>query len=78
MLTLLATVAVIVCCYFLQQGSPFLAGLLAVVPVKIIGTAAMSFEGGGIERLSTALEGMLIGQFAWGAVLLVVYLWIRQ
>lgn len=64
--------------FFVQKVSPFAAGLLAVVPIKIIGTALMTVESGGRESLLAATKGMLIGQFVWGFLLLAVYLMLRR
>ena len=74
MVSLALTVLILVAAYFLQQGHPFLAGALAVAPVKIVATSFMVYEEGGITRLHEALTGMLLAQFALAVVLLVVWL----
>jgi hypothetical protein len=73
MLTLVLTVLVLVGAYFLQQGHPFLAGIVAVAPIKIIATSLMTLEEGGLARLHDVIGGMLIGQVTWGAVLLIIW-----
>ena len=78
MISLILVIAILVIAYFLQSGHPYLAGLVAVIPVKIIGVALMSFESGGMLRLSVAIEGMLVGQLVWAVVLLFVYIAVRN
>jgi hypothetical protein len=73
MLSLVLTVLLLVAVYFLQQGHPILAGLAAVTPVKIVATSLITLEEGGLARLHDAISGMLIGQVAWGAVPLRVW-----
>ena len=53
-------VAVIVLIYFLMRLNPFLAGLAAMIPVKII--SALIFAKN-LDVLSSALNGLLIGSF---------------
>ena len=77
MLSLVLTVLILIIVYFLQQGNPFLAGILAVAPVKIVAASLITFEDGGIERLHEAISGMLIGQVVWGAALLVAWFMLR-
>jgi hypothetical protein len=77
MLSLILTVLVLIAVYFVQQWHPFLAGILAVAPVKILATSMMTLEEGGAERLHEAIGGMLIGQVTWGAILLLVWLTLR-
>ena len=74
MLTLLLTVLILVAIYFLQQGHPLIAGIVAVAPVKIVATSLIVFEDGGIPRLREAIVGMLFGQLLWSAAL--IALWI--
>jgi hypothetical protein len=74
MLSLALTVLILVGVYFLQQGHPLLAGIAAVAPVKIVATSFMTFEEGGLARLHDVLGGMLLGQVAWGVILLVVWI----
>ena len=78
MVSLITVIAILVACYFLQGTWPFVAGLLAVVPVKIVATALMALESGGGARMQEAVEGMVIGQFAVGVLLLVFYWFIKQ
>src|SRR4029079_2886671 len=77
MLSLVLTVLILIIVYFLQQGNPFLAGILAVAPVKIVAASLITFEDGGIERLHEAISGMLSGQVVWGAALLVAWFMLR-
>jgi uncharacterized membrane protein (GlpM family) len=77
MTSLVLTVLVLILAYLLQQGHPFLAGVIAVAPIKIIATSFMTLEEGGLERLHHAMSGMLIGQVAWAIVLLVLWLAIK-
>ena len=77
MLSLVLTVLILIIVYFLQQGSPFLAGILAVAPVKIVAASLITFEEGGIARLHEAISGMLIGQVVWGAALLAAWFMLR-
>lgn len=76
MISLAATILVLIAVYFIQQGHPWLAGFAAVIPVKIIGTSLMTFEGGGMSRLTEAASGMFVGQMIWlvalGILLLVL------
>ena len=74
MLTLLLTVLILIVVYFLQQGHPLIAGIVAVAPVKIVATSLMVFEDGGIPRLQEAIVGMLLGQLLWSAALIAVWL----
>jgi hypothetical protein len=74
MLALVLTVLVLIVVYVLQHAYPLLAGMLAVAPVKIVGTSFMVFEDGGVPRLQEAIGGMLLGQLLWGVALLMVWL----
>jgi uncharacterized membrane protein (GlpM family) len=77
MLSLVLTVLVLLAVYFVQQTHPFLAGILAVAPVKIIGTSFIAYEEGGISELHEAMTGMLFAQVAVAVVLLVAWLALR-
>lgn len=77
MFSLVLTLLVLIVIFFIQSSYPLLAGILAVAPVKIIATAAMTYEDGGISRLHDAIGGMLIGQVAWGILLLGAWLALR-
>lgn len=79
MLSLILTVILLICIYALQKytaAPAYIAGLLAVIPIKIIGTAMISIETGGKTMLISAIQGILIGQFIWGVTLLGVWLWL--
>lgn len=78
MITLLGTIALLIIAFFVARHSPLLAGLIAVIPIKIIGTSLMVFENGDISQLYKAIEGMLIGQFVIGFVLLAVWFYVGE
>lgn len=78
MKSLVLSVVVLVVCYWAQKWSPVLAGLLAVVPVKIVATASMALESGGREALAKSLGGMIVGQVAVLVVLVLALAWIRR
>jgi len=77
MYSLLATIALLILIFLIGAKQPFIAGLLAVIPIKIIGTALITSETGGRDSLQASVHGMLVGQFAWGFILLGTYLYIR-
>lgn len=77
MIAFLLTILLLTVVFFIQKWNPLVAGLLAVIPIKIIGTSLMVLEGGSTVELTKAIEGMLIGQFVIGFVLLGVWLWLR-
>ena len=77
MLSLALTMLVLVAVYFLQQGHPLLAGVLAVTPVKIIATSSIVYEEGGVSRLHDALTGMLFAQVAIAGILFVAWMALR-
>ncbi len=78
MTSLLLTISIIVVAYYIQKGNPVLAGLVAVIPIKIIGVGLMSHETGGVVHLQQAIKGMLIGQFFWGFTLLIIFIWLSR
>lgn len=78
MIPLILTIFTLVVAFFIQNWSPLLSGFIAVIPVKIIGTGWIVFEGGGGEALRKAIEGMLIGQFIWGFGLLGAYCYLAR
>jgi hypothetical protein len=77
MYSLAITMALIILIFFVQGLNPYIAGLMAVIPVKILGTSLITHENGGKEALEKAVSGMLVGQFAWGFVLLGAYIWLK-
>jgi hypothetical protein len=77
MLTLILTVLILIAVYFLQQGHPFLAGVLAVAPVKVIATSIIVYEEGGISKLHDALTAMVFAQGILAVVLCVAWLALR-
>jgi len=76
LITLIITILIIIAIFFAQRLDPFIAGLMAVVPIKIIATALFTSKHGGEEHLVIAIKGMLIGQFVWGFILLITYIYI--
>ena len=68
---LLSLLIIITAIYFVQGYSPILAGIMAVIPIKIISTAIFAHNG---DVLKESLGTMLIGQFVVGFILLAVYL----
>lgn len=75
MFSLIATLVIVIACFFLAKDHPFLAGLLAVVPVKILSMVVFSLQE---ETLYPAIKGMLIGQFFWGFLLLGSFLFLQS
>ena len=78
MKALIVSVLALVLCFFVQRVSPFVAGLVAVVPIKIIGTAFMVHEDSGRRALETSLSGMLVGQVVIAAALAIAILVMRR
>jgi len=78
MKSLVLSVVVLVICYWVQKWSPVLAGLLAVVPVKIVGTAMMAAEQGGREALTRSLGGMIVGQAVVLVALIAALMLVRR
>lgn len=76
MIALLGTIALLVLAFFVSRHSPMLAGVISVIPVKIVGISLSVFETGGTQQLHKALEGMLIGQFVIGFILLTTWIYI--
>ena len=76
MIALIGTIALLILAFFVSRHSPLLAGLIAVIPVKIIGTSLMVFENGDSQQLHKAIEGMLIGQFVIGFILLSAWVYL--
>ena len=77
MISLLLALLLMIAVFFIQKWNPLVAGLLAVIPIKIIGTSLMVLEEGSITEFVKAVEGMLIGQFVIGFVLLGIWWWLR-
>lgn len=78
MWTLIATIIILIISYFIQKYKPFIAGFLAVIPIKIVGTMLMANENGGRDLMIKSIGGMIIGQFSIGILLLVFYLWLKR
>lgn len=76
MRSLILTVAVLLIAYLLQTRHPWWAGAVAVIPVKILATAAMTWETNP-HALHTAIEGMLVWQCVWAVGLLGAWWWTR-
>lgn len=77
MFSLVLTMLILVGIYLLQGSYPFLAGVLAVAPVKVIATAFIAYEDGGTSRLLDAITGMLLAQAVFTCALLAVWLALR-
>lgn len=77
MMTLIITILILILCYVLSDLNPFVAGLIAVIPIKIIGVGLMSFETGARVALMSSISGMLIGQFIIGFILLGLYVYLK-
>jgi hypothetical protein len=71
MLQLISVLFIITLIYFVQEKYPVLAGLIAVIPIKIICTSWFAYDRGVFRE---SLSGMLIGQFTVGFILLIIYL----
>ena len=76
MITLALTILLLIISFMVMRWNPMLAGLIAVIPIKILGAGFMAFELGGSAFLKV-VEGMLIGQFIWGFALLGLWVWIK-
>lgn len=74
MLALIVSIILMVAVFFVQKTNPFIAGLMAVIPIKILGTAWMA---PGSDSLVRSIEGMLIGQFLIGFALLAAWLFLK-
>jgi hypothetical protein len=77
MFSLVLTVLILVVIYFLQEPYPFLAGVLAVAPIKVIATSFIAYEDGGTSRLLDAITGMLLAQVAFTGILFVVWFMLK-
>lgn len=73
MIALLGSIAVLVLAYFIQGRSPWLAGAIAVIPIKIIGVSLMTINGAGRVALHSAVEGMFTWQCVWAVALAVAW-----
>ena len=71
MVQLVSVLLVIILIYFIQGRYPVVAGLVAVIPIKIICTSIMAIDKGVLKE---SICGMLIGQFVVGIILLIIYL----
>lgn len=76
MRSLLLTIGVLLLAFVVQTRRPWLAGAIAVIPVKILSTAAMTWETDS-RALHLALEGMLVWQCVW-AVGLALAWWVTR
>jgi len=75
---LIVAVGILVAAYWLSGTRPFLAGVLAVVPVKIVATTAMSWQEGGRAGLRSSLDGVLTGQVIWTALIALAWIMLRE
>ena len=71
MLQLISILFIVTFIYFIQAKYPVMAGLVAVIPIKIICTSMMAIDSGVLKE---SIGGMLIGQFTVGVILLIIYL----
>jgi len=71
MLQLISVLLIVTLIYFVQDKQPVVAGLMAVIPVKIICTSLFAYERGVFKE---SLGGMIVGQFTVGFILLIIYL----
>jgi uncharacterized membrane protein (GlpM family) len=74
MFSLALTILVLIVVYFLQEHYPFLAGILAVAPVKVVATSFIVYEDGGVSSLLEAITGMMVAQFVVAGGLFVFWL----
>lgn len=74
--SLLPAIIVLIAAYLLQGYSPWLAGAVAVIPVKILATAWITWKTDP-RTLHAAIEGMLVWQCIWAVGLAVVWRWTR-
>ena len=63
MFSFLAVLVSVVLIYIVQRYSPFMAGVIAVVPIKIISAVVFSYSEGGVKSINDTISGALIGQF---------------
>jgi uncharacterized membrane protein (GlpM family) len=75
---LLSAVSVLVVVYLLSGRHPLLAGVAAVVPVKMLYAGVVTWGGGGRESLRACVEGMFAGQIVWAIILAAIWLWLRS
>lgn len=77
---LIATLLLIIISFFVQKISPFWAGIIAVIPIKILAVSIFSYTHNGITALEKTTKGMILGQFFWGVVLLflLIFIWYRK
>jgi hypothetical protein len=73
---LLVSIGVLIAAFMLQRSHPVLAGLMAVVPVKILGSAAIAYQRGP-SVFKDVIGGMLVGQCVWALLLAVVWWRVR-
>lgn len=69
---LFALVSVLGAVFLLTERHPFLAGLVAMIPVKIL--AALWFRG---SDLLPVVDGLLLGSVATSVGLFGLWLWLR-
>lgn len=53
-----------------------MAGLLAIIPIKILSLIFMTYETSGGEAVKQAIVGMVIGQWVISVLLLMAYWWL--
>jgi len=77
MISLFISILLLTVIFFVSREYPYLAGILAIIPVKILSASFIAFELGQKEQLFITVKSMLIGQFLVGFVLLGVY-WVLK
>lgn len=68
---LISVLIIITLIYALQGRYPVIAGVLAIIPIKIISTAIFAYDR---DVFKESIGVMLIGQFIVGFILLFIYL----
>lgn len=77
MVSLILSIGILIAVYFVGKTNPFLSGVLAVVPIKVLSALSISFEEGGRGNLITTAEGILLGQAIGFIALLGFYIYAK-
>lgn len=75
MIALILSILILVGVFFLQRANPWLAGVIAVIPVKIVATALMAPDR---STLMGSVQGMLAGQLFWAGALGLALWWLKR
>jgi uncharacterized membrane protein (GlpM family) len=73
---ILITLVLVAVALMVQRQSPFLGGLLAVLPVKSVAVLAVASQTGR-DALTQTVQGLLLGQCLWLGALLAIWWWVR-